>query len=101
MRVIIKKFRICWAPLILPLKQMVTMINDDLDQVANEDDEDLVGNVSDAETDAPQILPTADGEDFDNAATADPSDEDEDTDTGDADDGINDEVEMSEQRKRK
>lgn len=77
---------------------------DDLDQVANEDDEDLVGNVSDAEMDAPSDI--AEGEDFDTAAAAaDPSDADDDIDTGDADDGIDDddedEDEMLEQRKRK
>jgi ribosome biogenesis protein MAK21 len=74
---------------------------DDLDQVANEDDEDLVGNVSDAETDAPSDV--ADGEDFDIAAADDLSDEDVDIDTGDADDGIDDENEneIFEQRKRK
>ncbi|XP_059456216.1 protein SLOW WALKER 2 [Corylus avellana] len=74
---------------------------DDLDQVANEDDEDLVGNVSDAETDAPSDV--ADGEDFDTAAAADLSDEDVDIDTGDADDGIDDEAEdeIFQQKKRK
>ena len=74
---------------------------DDLDQVANEDDEDLVGNVSDAETDAPSDV--AKGEDFDIAAADDLSDEDVDIDTGDADDGTDDEDEneIFEQRKRK
>lgn len=75
---------------------------DDLDHVANEDDEDLVGNVSDAETDAPSD--TAEGEDFDidMAVADDPSDEEDDIDTGDADDGgIDDEDEMFEQTKRK
>ncbi|XP_062154243.1 protein SLOW WALKER 2 [Alnus glutinosa] len=76
---------------------------DDLDQVANEDDEDLVGNVSDAETDAPSD--TVEGEDFDidMAVADDPSDEeDDDIDTGDADDGgIDDEDEMFEQTKGK
>lgn len=76
---------------------------DDLDQVANEDDEDLVGNVSDAETDAPSD--TVEGEDFDidMAVADDPSDEeDDDIDTGDADDGgIDDEDEMFEQTRGK
>ncbi|XP_024024531.1 CCAAT/enhancer-binding protein zeta [Morus notabilis] len=69
---------------------------DDLDQVAEEDDEDLVGNVSDAEdADIPSDI--AEEEDFD--ATANESDDgDEDSDIiniGDADDG------GFEQRRRK
>ncbi|KAF5470970.1 hypothetical protein F2P56_011451 [Juglans regia] len=64
----------------------------DLDVVANEDDEDLVGNASDAENDAPSDI--AEGEDFD--ATAD-----DDIDMGDADDGSDDEDEVFDQRRRK
>ncbi|PRQ51668.1 putative CCAAT-binding factor [Rosa chinensis] len=65
---------------------------DDLDQVANDDDEDLVGNVSDV-SDADLDLPSdiAEGEDFDTTAVSDESDDGDDAiDIGDVDD---DEVE--------
>ncbi|KAF5466314.1 hypothetical protein F2P56_016253 [Juglans regia] len=67
---------------------------DDLDEVANEDDEDLVGNASDAENDAPSDI--AEGEDFD--ATAD-----HDIDMGDADDGnlLNEDRPANEQSTKK
>ncbi|GMY34838.1 protein SLOW WALKER 2 [Fagus crenata] len=74
---------------------------DDLDQVANEDDEDLVGNVSDAETDVPSDI--SEGEDFDAIADDDHSDDGDDIDIGDADDDADndDEDEVFDQRKRK
>ncbi|KAG7997326.1 hypothetical protein I3843_01G206100 [Carya illinoinensis] len=72
---------------------------DDLDEVANEDDEDLVGNVSDAENDA--SLDIAEGEDFDTTADDGPSDNDDDIDMGDADDGSDDEDEVFDQTRRK
>ncbi|KAF5466318.1 hypothetical protein F2P56_016257 [Juglans regia] len=72
---------------------------DDLDEVANEDDEDLVGNASDAENDAPSDI--AEGEDFDATADNGPSDNDDDIDMGDADDGSDDEDEVFDQRRRK
>lgn len=76
---------------------------DDLDQVANEDDEDLVGTVSDAETDVPSDI--AEGEDFDAIADDDHSDNGDDVDIGDADDDVDnedgDEDEIFDQRKRK
>ncbi|GAV61402.1 CBF domain-containing protein [Cephalotus follicularis] len=65
---------------------------DDLDQVANEDDNDLVGDVSDAEMDAPSDI--AEGEDFD-AIT----DDDEGDDVPHVDDGSDGEDEFN-QRKR-
>ncbi|XVF27125.1 hypothetical protein REPUB_Repub14bG0079700 [Reevesia pubescens] len=75
---------------------------DDLDQVANEDDDDLIGNASDAED-----LPSddADGEDFDAPAdndiiNDDDVDVDDAIDIGDADDLSDDEDEFH-QRKRK
>lgn len=71
---------------------------DDLDQVANEDDEDLVGNVSDAETDLPSDI--AEGGDFDVTADDGPSDDD-DIDLGVADDGVDNEDDVLDQRKRK
>lgn len=71
----------------------------DLDEVANEDDEDLVGNVSDAENDA--SLEIAEGEDFDTTADDGPSDNDDDIDMGDADDGSDDEDEVFDQTRRK
>ncbi|KAJ0006794.1 hypothetical protein Pint_29316 [Pistacia integerrima] len=71
---------------------------DDLDQVANEDDEDLVGDVSDAEIDAPSDI--AEGEDFDAIADDDGSDDDVDVDIGDAEDESDGEDELN-QRKRK
>ncbi|KAG6669017.1 hypothetical protein CIPAW_01G213900 [Carya illinoinensis] len=71
----------------------------DLDEVANEDDEDLVGNVSDAENDA--SLDIAEGEDFDTTADDGPSDNDDDIDMGDADDGSDDEDEVFDQTRRK
>lgn len=76
---------------------------DNLDQVANEDDEDLVGTVSDAETDVPSDI--AEGEDFDAIADDDHSDNGDDVDIGDADDDVDnedgDEDEIFDQRKRK
>ncbi|KAM2957331.1 hypothetical protein FF2_024336 [Malus domestica] len=58
---------------------------DDLDQVANEDDEDLVANVSDTELDLPSD--SGEGEDFDAIADDGLSDDDDAIDIGDADDG--------------
>ncbi|KAJ0006992.1 hypothetical protein Pint_29299 [Pistacia integerrima] len=73
---------------------------DDLDQVANEDDEDLVGDVSDAEIDAPSDI--AEGEDFDAIADDDGSDDDVDVDIGDAEDASDGEDELHQsKRKRK
>uniref|UniRef100_A0A5B7B011 Putative CCAAT/enhancer-binding protein zeta n=1 Tax=Davidia involucrata TaxID=16924 RepID=A0A5B7B011_DAVIN len=69
---------------------------DDLDQVANEDDDDLVGNVSDEELEFPSDI--AEGEDED--ADIKYSDDDDDVDIGDADDG-SDEEDTFDQRKRK
>ncbi|KAJ0075194.1 hypothetical protein Patl1_33792 [Pistacia atlantica] len=71
---------------------------DDLDQIANEDDEDLVGDVSDAEIDAPSDI--AEGEDFDAIADDDGGDDDVDVDIGDAEDESDGEDELN-QRKRK
>lgn len=63
---------------------------DDLDRVAEDDDEDLVGNVSDVEdTDIPSDI--AEEEDFDATANEGQSDDEDDDDDiiniGDADDG--------------
>ncbi|XP_031280379.1 CCAAT/enhancer-binding protein zeta isoform X1 [Pistacia vera] len=71
---------------------------DDLDQVANEDDEDLVGDVSDAEIDAPSNI--AEGEDFDAIADDVGGDDDVGVDIGDAEDESDGEDELN-QRKRK
>lgn len=57
---------------------------DDLDQVADEDDEDLVGNISDAEMDTPSDA--AEGEDFDDTADEIDIDDDDVSDIGDDDD---------------
>lgn len=60
---------------------------DDLDQVANEDDENLLGNVSDV-SDVNLDLPSdiAEGEDFDATANSDESDDGDDAiDIGDVD----------------
>ncbi|XAR49854.1 hypothetical protein NMG60_11004014 [Bertholletia excelsa] len=73
----------------------------DLDQVAAEDDDDLVGNVSDEEMDIPSDI--AAGED-DHAENSFSDREDNDIDTGDADDGSEAEDEKHEgrgKRKRK
>lgn len=59
---------------------------DDLDEVANEDDENLLGNgsdVSDVDLDLPSDI--AEGEDFDATANSDDSDGDDAIDIGDAD----------------
>ncbi|KAK9290330.1 hypothetical protein L1049_008497 [Liquidambar formosana] len=64
----------------------------DLDQVANEDDEDLLGDISDAEMDNP--IDIAEGESFDG------SDDDFGGGVADADDGSDDE-DGPDQRKRK
>ncbi|KAB2613124.1 hypothetical protein D8674_035440 [Pyrus ussuriensis x Pyrus communis] len=56
---------------------------DDLDQIANEDDEDLVANVSDTELDL--ASDSGEGEDFD-AIADDGQSDDDDIDIGDADD---------------
>ncbi|KAA8540211.1 hypothetical protein F0562_024226 [Nyssa sinensis] len=72
---------------------------DDLDQIANEDDDDLVGNVSDEEMDFPSDI--AEGEDED--ADSNYNDDDDgvdDVDIGDADDG-SDEEDTFDQRKSK
>ncbi|EEF30251.1 conserved hypothetical protein [Ricinus communis] len=69
---------------------------DDLDQVANEDDDDLIGDVSDVEMDLPSDM----GEAFDGIADGDKSDDVEAIDIGDADDGSNDE-DGYDNRKRK
>ncbi|XVF86961.1 hypothetical protein PTKIN_Ptkin18bG0082500 [Pterospermum kingtungense] len=73
---------------------------DDLDQVAVEDDDDLIGNASDAEMELPSD--DADGEDFDIDADNDIIDDngDDALDITDADDGSNDEDGFH-QRKRK
>ncbi|XP_041015065.1 uncharacterized protein C4F10.09c [Juglans microcarpa x Juglans regia] len=72
---------------------------DDLDEVANEDDEDLVGNASDAENDPPSDI--AEGEDFDATADNGPSDNEDDIDMGDVDDGSDDEDEVFDQRRKR
>ncbi|KAL6137378.1 hypothetical protein ACLB2K_062670 [Fragaria x ananassa] len=67
---------------------------DDLDQVANDDDEDLVGNasdVSDDDIDLPSDI--GEGEDFDVPANSDESDDDDAIDIGDAEDEEEDEDE--------
>ncbi|KAL5579637.1 hypothetical protein UlMin_012079 [Ulmus minor] len=73
---------------------------DDLDEVAAEDDEDLVGNVSDAEVDIASDV--AEGEDFDATTIENQSDDDDDNDDvidiGDADD---EEDASFDQKKRK
>lgn len=71
---------------------------DDLDEIANEDDNDLIGDVSDAEIDFPSNI--AEGEDFDAIAADDSSDNDADIDFSDADDESDGEDELN-QRKRK
>ncbi|OMO70572.1 CCAAT-binding factor [Corchorus capsularis] len=72
---------------------------DDLDQVANEDDDDLIGDASDAEMEIPSD--DADGDDFDVAAGDDGIDGDDDAiDIGDVDDISDDENEVH-PRKRK
>ncbi|GFZ04314.1 CCAAT-binding factor [Actinidia rufa] len=70
---------------------------DDLDQVAIEDDDDLVGNVSDEEIDVPSDI--AEGEDDYDDANSNFTD-DNDVDVGDADDGSEEEA-VFEQRNRK
>ncbi|KAL5822285.1 hypothetical protein ACOSQ3_020193 [Xanthoceras sorbifolium] len=79
---------------------------DDLDKVANEDDDDLVGNISDAETDG--LSDIIEGEDFDDIsddASSDNNDDGDDDDVdiniGDADDGSDDDEDKFNQRKRK
>ncbi|TXG68195.1 hypothetical protein EZV62_003130 [Acer yangbiense] len=74
---------------------------DDLDEVVNEDDDDLVGNAGDAETDAPSD--TIEGEDFDisDDARSDNDDDDVDINIGDADYGSDDDEDEFNQRKRK
>ncbi|KAL7180544.1 hypothetical protein ACSBR1_043694 [Camellia fascicularis] len=74
---------------------------DDLDQVAVEDDDDLVGNVSDEEMDIPSDI--AEGEDDDDANNNDSgSEDDDDVDIGDADDGSDEgEEDVFDQRKKK
>ncbi|KAK3220621.1 hypothetical protein Dsin_014591 [Dipteronia sinensis] len=74
---------------------------DDLDKVVDEDDDDLVGNAGDAETDAPSD--TIDGEDFDisDDARSDNDDDDVDINIGDADYGSDDDEDGFNQRKRK
>ncbi|KAK1575937.1 hypothetical protein Q3G72_009611 [Acer saccharum] len=74
---------------------------DDLDKVVNEDDDDLVGNAGDAETDAPSD--TIEGEDFDisDDARSDNDDDDVDINIGDADYGSDDDEDEFNQRKRK
>ncbi|KAM1010922.1 hypothetical protein ACFX13_047074 [Malus domestica] len=57
---------------------------DDLDQVANEDDEDLVANLSDTEPELPSD--SGEGEDFDGIVDDSQSDDDDNIDIGDADD---------------
>ncbi|PON45124.1 CCAAT-binding factor [Parasponia andersonii] len=74
---------------------------DDLDQVAEEDDEDLVGNISDEETDMPSDIAE---EDFDAAANENESEDDDDIiNVGDADDDDNydEEDDSFDQRKKK
>ncbi|KAK9282464.1 hypothetical protein L1049_005382 [Liquidambar formosana] len=61
---------------------------DDLDQVANEDDDDLVSNLSDAEMDIPSDI--AEGDDFDVPIDDDGSDDDVVVGIGDVDDGSDD-----------
>ncbi|XP_057505267.1 protein SLOW WALKER 2-like isoform X1 [Actinidia eriantha] len=70
---------------------------DNLDQVAIEDDDDLVGNVSDEEIDIPSDI--AGGENDDNDANSNFTD-DNNVDVGDADDGSEEEV-VFDQRKMK
>ncbi|CAK7356462.1 unnamed protein product [Dovyalis caffra] len=65
---------------------------DDLDQIVDEDDDDLVRNVDDAEEDA-----TTDGEDFDTIVDSD----DDAVDVGDADDGTDEDGFDQRKRKRK
>ncbi|GMQ08006.1 hypothetical protein CsSME_00051943 [Camellia sinensis var. sinensis] len=73
---------------------------DDLDQVAIEDDDDLVGNVSDEEMDIPSDI--AEGEDDEDANNNDSGGEDDDVDIGDADDGSDEgEEDVFDQRKKK
>ncbi|XP_062076846.1 protein SLOW WALKER 2 [Humulus lupulus] len=79
---------------------------DDLDQIDEEDDEDLVGNVSDEDPDT--LADILEGEDFDidDAAMENGSDDDEDDDDdiieiGDVDDSENDKDEVFNQRKTK
>ncbi|KAI9160002.1 hypothetical protein LWI28_004150 [Acer negundo] len=74
---------------------------DDLDKVVNEDDDDLVGNAGDAETDAPSD--TIEGEDFDisDDARSDNDDDNVDINIGDADYGSDDDEDDFNQRKRK
>lgn len=73
---------------------------DDLDQVAVEDDDDLVGNVSDdEEIDVQSDIAVGDDDDDDNA---DGDDIDDDVDIGDADDGSDEEEDvLLDQGKRK
>ncbi|KAE9468038.1 hypothetical protein C3L33_00089, partial [Rhododendron williamsianum] len=73
---------------------------DDLDQVAVEDDDDLVGNVSDdEEIDVQSDIAVGDDDDDDDA---DGDDIDDDVDIGDADDGIDEEEDvLLDQGKRK
>lgn len=69
---------------------------DDLDKIVDEDDDDLVGNVSDEGMDFPSDI--GDGEDVDDDNHSD--DDDEDVDIGDADDG-SDVEDIFDQKKRK
>ncbi|KAK2998509.1 hypothetical protein RJ639_024601 [Escallonia herrerae] len=70
---------------------------DDLDQIANEDDDDLVGNVSDEEMDFPLGIPEGDDAPDNNSSDND----DEDVNIGVADDGSDKEEDEFEQKKRK
>ncbi|XP_043691786.1 CCAAT/enhancer-binding protein zeta [Telopea speciosissima] len=79
----------------LPLGSEGDYDYDDLDQVANADDNDLVGSGSDIETDLPSDL--AEREDGD----SDDDDDEEEIDIGDADDNDDDDVNGSSNNRRK
>nr|BAJ53201.1 JHL06B08.2 [Jatropha curcas] len=72
---------------------------DDLDQVANEDDDDLIGNASDVEMD--DLSDIATGEDFDGIANGDSDDDVQDVDVGDVDDGSDEEDGFDDKRRKR
>ncbi|XP_061361904.1 protein SLOW WALKER 2-like [Gastrolobium bilobum] len=71
---------------------------DDLDKVANEDDEDLIGDVSDAEM---EIASDIGEEDVDASIDDDGSDDNNDIDIGDIDDASDVDEDKVDRRKRK
>ncbi|KAM7480648.1 hypothetical protein LguiA_028861 [Lonicera macranthoides] len=78
---------------------------DDLDQIANDDDDDLVGNVSEEDEEGmdfpSDIAEGEEDDDVDNNISSDDDDGDEIVDIGDVDDGSDQEEVGSEGRKRK